>query len=196
MTLLVDRDIKALINEDRLGKGPFDLDLVSPSTLDFRLGKTYTQVMATSYNRFKINVIGDALDPTLPMYGTIDPTNKATFEDSTFEADEYWLLPGENILVSMYEHLALPGNITAEIKGKSSLARLGLQNSSEGGLIDPGWRGYITLELTNHSNKAILLSYMMKIGQLLFHKHEHVAKSYQETGRYLDQAPGAGSLGV
>jgi deoxycytidine triphosphate deaminase len=52
----------------------------------------------------------------------------------------------------------------------SSLGRLGLLIHSTAGYVDPGWRGNLTLELSNVANLPIALYYGMKIGQISFFK--------------------------
>lgn len=58
------------------------------------------------------------------------------------------LAPGAFVLVSSVEHFDLPADILAEIKDKSTLARRGLDVKNT--VAEPGWRGYLTLELTNN----------------------------------------------
>ena len=53
-------------------------------------------------------------------------------------------------------------------QGKSSLGRLGLLVHATAGYVDPGWKGKLTMELSNVSNLPIKLYYNMKIGQLSF----------------------------
>jgi deoxycytidine triphosphate deaminase len=52
----------------------------------------------------------------------------------------------------------------------SSLGRLGLLIHSTAGYVDPGWKGNLTLELSNVANLPIALYYGMKIGQISFFK--------------------------
>ena len=54
------------------------------------------------------------------------------------------------------------------MEGKSSLGRLGLLIHSTAGYVDPGWKGNLTLELSNVANLPISLYYGMKIGQISF----------------------------
>lgn len=203
MGLLVDHEIRDLIKKGDLKVEPFDDSLVNPSGLDFRLGRHYSTVKATNKERFS-HAEKDTLHKASNMdwsqflqgYNLIDPTDKSSFEVEAFESGIYFLNPQEAILVSMYEHLELPSYLSAKIAGKSSLARLFVDNSSCGGYLDPAWRGIITLELVNHGPFIITLREGMKIGQLMFFSHELPDKDYSETGRYRDQAPGSGSLGV
>ena len=50
----------------------------------------------------------------------------------------------------------------------SSLGRLGLLIHSTAGYVDPGWKGNLTLELSNVANLPIALYYGMRIGQISF----------------------------
>jgi len=52
----------------------------------------------------------------------------------------------------------------------SSLGRLGLLIHSTAGYVDPGWKGNLTLELSNVANLPIALYRGMKIGQISFFK--------------------------
>jgi dCTP deaminase len=45
---------------------------------------------------------------------------------------------------------------------------LGLLIHSTAGYVDPGWKGNLTLELSNVANLPIALYYGMKIGQISF----------------------------
>jgi dCTP deaminase len=78
------------------------------------------------------------------------------------------LHPGEFVLGSTEERVALPDDIVARIEGKSSLGRLGLLIHSTAGFVDPGWDGHVTLELANVASLPITLYPGMKIGQLSF----------------------------
>ena len=52
----------------------------------------------------------------------------------------------------------------------SSLGRLGLLIHSTAGYVDPGWKGNLTLELSNVANLPIALYSGMRIGQISFFK--------------------------
>ena len=56
------------------------------------------------------------------------------------------------------------------MEGRSSLGRLGLLIHSTAGYVDPGWKGNLTLELSNVANLPIALYSGMKIGQISFTK--------------------------
>jgi len=66
------------------------------------------------------------------------------------------------------ERVGIPDDIVARLEGKSSLGRLGLLIHSTAGYVDPGWDGYLTLELSNVANLPITIYPTMKIGQISF----------------------------
>jgi len=76
------------------------------------------------------------------------------------------LHPGQLVLGSSFEYIALPLDLEARIDGRSSLARLGL--TVAGALsIAPGFKGVITLELANHGNTPLVLHPGLIIAQLV-----------------------------
>ena len=76
--------------------------------------------------------------------------------------------PGDFVLGSTVEHIELPDDLVARLEGKSSLGRIGLVIHSTAGFVDPGWKGNLTLELSNLARLPITLYYGMKIGQISF----------------------------
>lgn len=82
-------------------------------------------------------------------------------------AQDVMLHPHDFALASAMERFYLPDNVVGIIHDKSSLARLGLavQNT----VAEPGWNGYLTLELTNHGITPLSFSVGMAICQVIFH---------------------------
>lgn len=83
------------------------------------------------------------------------------------ECDGWMLKPGGFVLGSTVEMVDIPHNLVCRIEGKSSLARAGLQIHSAG-YIDPGYRGTVTLEITNFGPDLIWLWPDVLIAQLSF----------------------------
>ena len=84
------------------------------------------------------------------------------------ETMQSWnLQPGEFMLAASLERFKLPNDIQAIVHDKSTLARQGLalQNT----VLEPGWEGYITLELSNHGSKPIRVLVGQPIAQVVFH---------------------------
>jgi dCTP deaminase len=84
--------------------------------------------------------------------------------------DALILHPGEFVLGSTAERVALPDDLVGRLEGKSSLGRLGLLIHSTAGFVDAGWDGNLTLELSNVANLPITVYPGMKIGQVSFLK--------------------------
>jgi dCTP deaminase len=153
--ILSDHTIREEIKAGRVVIDPFDDDMVQPSSVDVRLDR-YFRVF---------------LNHTMPVIDL-----KKNLEELTrlveIEADDpertFILHPGEFVLGSTLERVALPDDTVGRIDGKSSLGRLGLLIHSTAGFIDPGFDGHITLELSNVASLPITLYPGMKIGQISF----------------------------
>lgn len=154
--ILSDRDIKAALKEKRIVVKPKpDLKTqLGSSSLDLRLG-------------YHFRVFKHRKRPY------VDPHDPATMEDMTEEIkisakQPYVIQPREFCLASILEWVELPDDIAARIDGRSSLGRLGLVIHSTAGHIDPGFKGAITMELSNIGMMPILLYPKMRICQLVF----------------------------
>lgn len=99
----------------------------------------------------------------------------------------WWLAPGEFALASAVELFQMPDDLLGVVHDKSSWARRGLalQNT----VIEPGWRGFLTLELTNHGRDRLWLPRGVGIAQVIFHLLDEPTYHPYE-GKYQDQAAG------
>ena len=96
----------------------------------------------------------------------------------TIDGDEPFILhPGEFVLGQTLEWVELPDDLVARLEGKSRLGRLGLLIHSTAGYVDPGWKGNLTLELSNVANLPIALYFGMKIGQISFFRDEQPGRA-------------------
>ena len=87
-------------------------------------------------------------------------------------------------LASTVEYFNIPDNVCGIVHDKLSWARLGLavQNT----VLEPGWRGYLTLELSNHSPAPLYIQEGEPIAQVVFHfLDEPTMRPYN--GKYQDQ---------
>ncbi|MEN8113796.1 MAG: dCTP deaminase [Actinomycetota bacterium] len=149
-----DRSIVEAIDSGRVTIDPFDPDLVQPSSVDVRCD-----------HRFRVfeNHKHPLIDPKAPQ-------PDLTTEVQATEEDPFILHPGEFVLGTTLETIGLGDDVVARLEGKSSLGRLGLLIHSTAGFIDPGFRGQVTLELSNVANLPIAIYPEMKIGQISFYK--------------------------
>ena len=96
------------------------------------------------------------------------------------------LAPGQAKLASTLEHFDMPADVLGMVADKSTWARrfLTVQNT----IIEPGWTGYLTLELTNHSDVSIRLEEGMPIAQIIFHLLDEPTEQVYR-GKYQGQGP-------
>lgn len=99
-------------------------------------------------------------------------------------AQKLALEPGGFTLASTVECFDMPDDLIGFVKDKSTWARQGLM--AQNTVIEPGWRGYLTLELTNHGRQYIDLEAGMPVAQIIFQLLDHPAeKPY--SGKYQHQ---------
>ena len=91
------------------------------------------------------------------------------------------------VLASTVEHFYIPTNIAAVVMDKSSWARrfIAVQNT----ICEPGFKGFLTLEITNHSNKVVKIIKGSAIAQIVFHYLDQDT-DYPYSGKYQDQKAG------
>ena len=80
--------------------------------------------------------------------------------------------------------MTLSNKVVARLEGKSSLGRIGLLIHSTAGFVDPGFSGYLTLELSNVANLPIKIYPEMKIGQISFYYLNSPSESEYGSGVY------------
>lgn len=151
-SVLSDGTIRRLVEEGRIAIDPWDPGMVQPASVDLRLGESFRV-----FHNFRVPAI-DLADP---------PTN-LTEHIVVQEGDPFVIHPGEFCLGATQEWVELPDDLVARIEGKSSLGRLGLIVHATAGFVDPGWKGTLTLEITNLTRVPIILWPGKPIAQLSF----------------------------
>ena len=88
-------------------------------------------------------------------------------------------------LASSVEHFQIPNDVLSKLCDKSTLARMGLavQNT----VMEPGWTGWLTLELANVGEDVITLRKGSPIGQMIFYELDYVTE-VPYSGKYQNQA--------
>ncbi len=152
MSVLSDRDIRAAIEAGDVRIDPYDPIDLQPSSVDLHLDRSFRVFRNNRYPYIDVR----APQPDLTELLRID------------DDEPFVLHPGEFVLGQTVEWVELPSDLVARLEGKSSLGRLGLLIHSTAGYVDPGWKGNLTLELSNVANLPIALYYGMRIGQISF----------------------------
>lgn len=147
--MLSDVDIAQEMLFGNIKVEPIPLDeYMQPASIDVHLGGRFGY----------LKVMGDAVlltEPSVVEY---------------FEADDLLIAPGKFYLGQLLERVTIGPSIMARIEGKSSNGRRGLFIHTTAGFVDPGWDGFLTVELYNGGPNPLLLCKGDPIGQLAFDK--------------------------
>jgi len=98
-------------------------------------------------------------------------------------AQDVWLFPFRRFrLASTVERFTMPDDILGIVHDKSTWARKGLSVFNT--VIEPGWEGWLTLELVYHGWRPLFIENGTGIAQVVFHELVHPA---QYNGKYQGQ---------
>lgn len=143
---------------------------------DLRLGNNFKRPKARASH--EIEVVFDVLD-----------TKPAQAEKWTSFAVKDWqpvtIKPGEMVLAETKEIIRIPKDCTLSIEGKSTNARLALTLNTTVG--EPGWKGRLTLEISNIGHVPVRICPGIGICQIVFHDGAMCAVDYEKRkGKYHD----------
>lgn len=170
----LDRAMRAEPVRDRLVVTPLlEQSQIGPASIDLRLGTHFREV-----RRLERGAVGSDADVR-------------SVQDHREEliavpiGRHIWLHPGHFVLGSTLEFIRMPEHLVGQVLGRSSWARLGLIVATSV-LVQPGWSGVLTLELSNIGDVPIEVFAGDLIAQLvvweLVHKTDH---PYSEGAKYL-----------
>lgn len=153
--ILSDRDIKKAMKLGKLLITGFEELYIGPSSVDLHLSR--------KAKRLKNNT--DLLDQKF--------NNGDKFSDVV--DDEFIISPGQFWLMSTIETISFPNGVCGFVQGRSSIGRLGLQIHCAG-FVDAGFKGQITLEVTNVTSVPIRIYAGSRICQMVFVETKTVAE--------------------
>lgn len=156
--ILADCEIAREIAYGELDITPYHEAHVQPASYDLTLGTEFVEY------------------PQMTPYQIIDPDQGMGEAGNVVEADSYVLAPGEFVLATTEEAVSLPPTISGEVKGRSSIGRLGVIPHTAG-WVDPGFTGTITLEFVNHNDNPVVLRAGMRCCQIVFQRCGRAASS-------------------
>lgn len=146
---------------------------IGAASIDVRLGSSIIIPK-------KVHV--DQQDITNPQ--TVKEVEQRLYEKIRLQYHSKFMLhPNQLILGVTFEYLYLPRDVACQIMSRSSWGRLGLVVATAA-MVQPGYRGCITLELVNLSESPLALYPGLPVGQFVFHQlgGDNVAEPY--SGRY------------
>ena len=150
--ILSDRDIKKVIKAKKLVFVPkLKKGQIGPASIDLRLG-----------NIFKVfNIAKHHLLDTKKGL----PKDDFIVSYRVKKGERFILHPNNFVLADTKEYIKLSDDIVLRVEGKSTLARMGILVHTAG-LVDPGYEGTLTLEISNQSNLPVALYPDMYICQI------------------------------
>jgi len=177
--ILSDADILRRLEERDLVIEPLDdPDIqIQPASVDLRLGREFLE-----FQHANIPCIHPNSENEVDEY----------VEETVVDEDgEFILHPGDFVLGTTHERVEIPDDLIAHVEGRSSLGRLAIVVHATAGLCDPGYKGQITLELSNLGTAPVALTPGMRISQLTFTELKTPAdRPYGEErgSKYQDQS--------
>ena len=147
---------------------------LQPASLDVHLS-----------NEFKTIESGTVLD----MKDGIQSDNASIPKDAIEEVytKKYRLEPGEFVLASTEEYIEVPNGFVCRVEGRSSIGRLAVDVHATAGFVDPGFKGNITLEISNkNETNPVILRAGRRFAQLVFEKTDGKSKHAYD-GKYQNQ---------
>lgn len=175
--------VSPILSKDQLGK----------SSIDLRMG---TVVMVARAG------LQSHVEPTAYLR-TLDPSHHDSVKSSKQKHDRFdvpfqksfLLHPGTLALVPTLEWVSLPNDVQGVVTARSSWAREGL-NIATATIVNPSYRGIITLELANFGQIPIMLYPGLRLAQIAFYQlDQKVRPDSDEKPQFdLDFEPKAGDI--
>lgn len=189
--LLVDSEIKSFCSGDESTSMiyPFSSRLDNQLNIEGVMRKVPSFGLSSAGYDIRLSNKFKVFDPL--NGGIIDPIdfNPKVLRDVT---DYKCVIPPNSyILAATMEKFNMPVNVTATCVGKSTLARCGLILNVTP--LEAGWKGYLTLEISNSTPLPAIVYAGMGIGQLQFHRHRVPRRDYnnrEAPGKYHNQVAG------
>jgi dCTP deaminase len=186
--ILCDTEIRAALNHRQVIIDPEPpLEHITTSAVDLMLGSEFTR-----WKPPRRKGAAFSIDPSAPDFY---PEFASEYQERIpLESDGSVVIkPRDFVLALTRERIELPGSsrLAARVEGRSSLARLGLGIHVTAPTIHAGFRGRITLEITNQGPLPIRLRPEMRICQLIL-EQVFGTPSMDMTGVFQDQTSVAG----
>ncbi|MEE4071032.1 dCTP deaminase domain-containing protein [Pseudomonas viridiflava] len=134
-------------------------------------------------------------DPAQEIVYMAHPGPATLFSERKEIAQNLVLLPGEQVITCSSHHYKIPLDYFGLVQTKGTLARLFVQVTCNDGQVEPGFEGFITLEIVNLSPWTIKIPAGADIAQMYLLKCSSTA-SEPYHGRYAEEAKKGPTLAV
>ncbi|MBT1697150.1 dCTP deaminase [Fulvivirgaceae bacterium PWU4] len=142
-------------------------------SLDLRLGQDFL----VSYLGRDVSIDATGETRNRPLHIFFDETRRIVGEAFVFH-------PNQVVLCSTLEYIRLPDNVFMSLTTRSSYSRLGFSLST---VVQPGYCGCISIELTNTGNVPVKVLVGARLLQARFFKMESSTKYLNTDRKYLCQ---------
>ena len=142
------------------------------SSVDLRMGTVALMARAGAQSHVDpFNYVTIPVSGTSGIHGEIERRQQKHERFDIPFGGSFLLHPGSLVLVPTLEWVKLPANLQGIVTARSSWAREGL-NIATATIINPGYKGIITLELANFGEIPITLYPGLRLAQLALYKLE------------------------
>lgn len=173
--ILQRKDLVQLMQEKKLVIRPLlEESQIDDVAIDFRLGYDFL-VSVQSREPF--------INASLNNYNQ-KPINTFFQETRRRLGETFMLYPNQTVLTSSLEYVKLPNNVLLELNMRSSYTRLGITIST---IIQPGYCGCMSLELTNTNKNPINLTVGARVFQARFTLLSEDANYFNSERKYICQ---------
>lgn len=169
---LTDREIRGLVAEMGIEgpnpEHPFEADRqIQPCSIDLRVSGVFWKPRRRRRLWRRLMPWREiAIDLRRSSLHDLDPIRDWKRFDVP-EGQSITIKPGETVMGRVYERFRIPSRCAGKIEGRSSIARLGLAIHCTGDFINPGWQGFMPLQLSNHGPYSLRLAPYFSICQLM-----------------------------
>ncbi len=150
--ILSDKDVLERVRKEAIIVDPFIKKNLQPSSLDLELSE-------------EIRIFNNWEQGEIDVRQKKEPSRVVKISK-----DGFVIHPNEFVLGCTREKFKLPNDIAGKLEGRSSLGRLGLIVHATAGYVDPGFEGWLTLEISNLSKLPIRIYSGMRIAQICFYQ--------------------------
>ncbi|HTJ52984.1 MAG TPA: dCTP deaminase [Cyclobacteriaceae bacterium] len=170
---LLKKQIEKKLNKDLFIRPLLEADQIGELTVDFRLG----------YD-FLVSVQGREpfIDASLNNAETSRHTGNFFHKTRRRPGETFLLHPSQTILATSLEYVKLPSDVLLILNMRSSYSRLGLMIST---IIQPGYCGCISIELTNANKNPINLTVGARVFQGRFLQLDGVTNYFSTERKYI-----------
>lgn len=189
MSILSDRQIVKLVKDHKM------IDPFVPRQIRSRKADNFGRAVQLPCISFGLSSYGydiqlapefRVFQPRVDKPCLVDPKKMDLHLLKDYRGPDCLIPPNGFVLGCSIERFNMPSNVTGVVLGKSTYARCGIIVNCTP--LEAGWRGILTIEISNTSSLPALIYAHEGIAQVLFFQGDECMTSYADrAGKYQDQ---------